>query len=462
MTATATAAATSALPGGAPPGSGPTGLEPVPGLEPAPQGASRTLRRLTLWLVALVVLGLAAGVSAVTSVQTRAGFVDELTTRGGPLVVAAQDLYRSLSDADATAASAFLTDGPEPPELRERYQIDIANAGAALARAASGVNEGPAAAAVAAISTQLPVYTGLVETARSANRLGLPVGAAYLREASGVMRDQLLPAAQQLFEAVSEQRDEARDSAGRFPWFAMLLGLLLLACLVILQGSLTRRTNRLFNVGLLVASGAALASMLWLLLSWGSASGHLDASDRDGSAQVALLAEARITALQARSDEAHTLVARGAGSAYEDTYQQAVAELTGGDQAGEGGAGGLLGEAREQASDEPSRAAVGAASEAAAQWQEIHAEVRRLDADGDYPAAVGLAIGLEPGSAAGAFGRLDEALGEGIAYGNDRFASEAEQAGGALGGVGIGLGLLAGLLLIGAVVGIQQRRTEYR
>jgi hypothetical protein len=433
-----------------------TQTPPAPALAVAGEGGgSRTARRLALWMVVLVVLGLAAGITAVTSVQSRAGFVDEVTTRGGPLVVAAQDLYRSLSDADATAASAFLTDGPEPAELRARYQTDIANAGAALAEAASGVNQGPAAEAVAVLSTQLPVYAGLVETARTANRQGLPVGAAYLREATGVMRERLLPAAQQLFDAVSRQRDEARESAARFPGFALVLGLAALAGLVVFQVWLTRRTNRLFNVGLVVATVAGVASVLWLVLSWGSASGHLDASDRDGSAQVALLSEARITALQARSDEAHTLVARGAGSAYEETYQEHLAAL-----AGEGG--GLLGEAREQATIQRARAAVDAAIDAATAWQEAHGEVRRLDDEGDYPGAVELAIGLDEGSAGSTSGRLDEALADGISAGNERFAQEADQAGGALGGVGIGLGLLTGLMLIGVVVGVQQRLAEYR
>jgi hypothetical protein len=430
-------------------------LPEPPVLDSAAGRVSRTSQRLALAMAVLIVLGLAAGVAGVTSVQDRAALVDEVTTRDGPLVLAAQDLYRSLSDADATAASAFLTDGPEPVELRERYQADIANASAALATASSGVTEGPAAEAVAVLAIQLPVYTGLVETARAYNGQGLPVGAAYLREASGVMRVSLLPAAEQLFQAVSEELDEARNGAARLPWLALLLGVALLVSLIIVQNRLTRRTNRLFNVGLVVASAAALASVLWLTLSWWSASGHLDASNRDGSAQVALLSEARIGALQARSDEAHTLVARGSGEDYEQHYKTVMARLV--------GEGGLLEEARREATDRQAEAAVDEAMVAAGQWMDIHAEVRRLDErEGDYPAAVALAIGLDEQSAGAAFGDLDEALGGGIGYGNERFVREAEQAGSALSGVGIGLGLLTALLLAGIVVGIQQRLGEYR
>ncbi|HEY8474568.1 MAG TPA: hypothetical protein VIL37_18280 [Natronosporangium sp.] len=430
--------------------------EPLPTPESVAARPSRTARRLTWALAVLLGLGLFAGVAGVTSVQDRSALVDEIATRDGPLVVAAQDLYRSLSDADATAASAFLTEGPEPVALRERYQADIARASAALTTVASGAATTRATAPVITVlQVQLPVYTGLVETARAYNRLGLPVGAAYLREASALMRDTLLPAAESLFEIVSDELADARGSAARLPWFALLLGVALLAALVVVQRMLTRRTNRLFNLWLVLATVAAFASTLWLAGSWWSAASHLDASHRDGSAQVALLSQARITALQARSSEALTLVARGAGAEYERNFTAAMTELM--------GEGGLLAAARDEAADgrgfESAEAAIAAANE----WQQIHAEVRRLDETaGDYPAAVALAIGPDEQSAGSAFERLDSALGDGITHGNQRFAAEAAQAGDALSAVAPGVGLLTALALAGIAIGIQQRLREYR
>ena len=97
--------------------------------------------RLVLATVALVVLGLATGVAGVVGVRQRAGLVDGAVAQSGELAVAAQRLYRALSDADATAASAFLEGGVEPVALRERYQADIADA--AAARATAGVPPRP-------------------------------------------------------------------------------------------------------------------------------------------------------------------------------------------------------------------------------------------------------------------------------------------------------------------------------
>lgn len=411
--------------------------------------------RLLLATVALVVLGLATGVAGVVGVRQRADLVDGKVARSGELTVAAQQLYRALSDADATAASAFLTGGVEPVELRQRYQDDIARAAAALSViSGGGAGDGRGANAVARIAAQLPIYTGLIETARAYNRQGVPVGGAYLREASGVMRERLLPAAKELYDAVSAELDDARDGAGAFPWFAVALALLTIAVLVVVQLYLTRRTNRVFNVGLVVATVAAAIVVLWLGVSALVTASRLEASHDRGSEEVARLAEARIAALQARADESLTLVARGNGKAFEDDYQLMMNQL-----AGEGRDGGLLvpGDA-----DEPTRQALADALEEARRWDAAHQNVRKLDNDGQYAEAVQASVSTDESSTATIANRLDERLDAAIEHNGDVFRQEVRSAGRSLAGADIGVGLLATLLVLGAAAGIQRRLAEYR
>ena len=45
-----------------------------------------------------------------------------------PLGLNVEQIYTSLSDADATAANAFLAGGLEPAKARQRYQADITQA----------------------------------------------------------------------------------------------------------------------------------------------------------------------------------------------------------------------------------------------------------------------------------------------------------------------------------------------
>lgn len=412
----------------------------------------RTPGRLALATAVLIVLGLATGVASAVGVRQRIDLINGATARTGELTVATQRLYRALSDADATAASAFLAGGVEPVAVRERYQRAIADAAAALTVVSGGRAGGDRGdAAIARITAQLPVYTGLVETARAYNRQGVPLGGAYLREASGLMRERLLPAVQQLYEAVSEELDEVRGDAGAFPWFAVLLGLVTIAALVVVQRDLTRRTNRVFNIGLVAATAAAALLVVWLGVSAVLVAGRLDASQEQGSKQVAQLVEVRIAALQARSYEAHTLIARGNGAQFEKDYGRTMEKVT-----GPNGLGAVWDV------DPATRNEVQGAVSVAQQWLAAHKELRDLDDGGDYAKAVTAAIGSDQKSTASLFNQLDGHLASAIQSSGERFDQEVDRAAGALTGADVATALLAALLIVGAALGIQRRLAEYR
>ncbi len=417
--------------------------------------ARSTPGRLTSLMLALLAIGLATGVAGLVGSVQRSSLVDEVRTRSGPLAVQAQELYRSLSDADAAAASAFLSGGVEPPQLRDRYQADIAAASAALAAAAAGTDSD--LPALRQLSAQLPVYTGLVETARAYNRLGLPVGAAYLGEASGLMRGQLLPAAQQLYRFETDRLAADRGGASAVPWLALLLGLVTLAGLVWAQLRLSRQTHRTLNVGLVAATLAGLVMVSWVGTAWVAAASQLHASNREGSAQVELLAGARIAALQARADEALTLVARGTGEVFEKDFTAQLTTL-----AGPGGTSGVLSRARAAATDPAVRSVLDSAVAEVRSWRTVHQKLRELDDGGSYGEAVKLAIDADTGSTASIFNRVDAALGKTITLTSSAFDRRAARAAGALGGESAAIVVLTILLLAGVAVGFQQRIAEYR
>lgn len=411
---------------------------------------------LSALAAALVVLGLTSGLVAVVTIQSRAALVADVSARSGQLSRQAQDIYRSLSDADATAASAFLVGGVEPTALRTRYLNDVAQATATLAVASRTAGTASAPALDVLIS-QLPTYTGLIETARAHNRQGLPLAAAYLREASGLMRATLLPAAAQLYDVETGHLTVAQDGAAAWPWATAAFGLLVLAGLVGLQIHLTRRTRRLINRGLALATLAATASLAWTVIAVSGAAGHVEDGRRDGSAQVQLLAEARIAALQARADEALTLIARGDGKAFEDDFTATAKRLV-----GEDGSSGLLGRAREQAEGTAGAATVDTALTQVRQWLAIHKKLRELDDSSQYDAAVALATGGAPDTSASVFSLLDATLQRGIDDGGGRFDEAAGQAGGALRGADVAATVAAIALALAGALGIYQRVAEYR
>lgn len=412
--------------------------------------ARTTPGRLGLITVALLVLSLLFGVAGAVGLQNRSGALRDLVVSSEPLAVAAQDLYRALSDADATAASAFLEGGLEPAQVRQRYQDDIAQAGSALAAAASAASTSPEASrSVAELSTYLPVYTGLVESARANNRRGLPIGAAYLREASGLMRATLLPAARQLYDSESTRLAGTEDSATPIPWLEVLLGSLTLGALVLAQRFLRRRTNRVFNVGVLAATVAAGLVLLWVLATAVTVGVNVNQARDRGSEQVRQLATARIAALEARGDETLTLVVRGSGQEYEKHYQEVTKQP-------------LLTQARDAIDDPQIKALVQQAIDKQQAWTTAHTEIRRLDDSGEYRQAVALAIDDTAAGAGPAFTAVDDSLGKAIALSKQRFDAEVQSARSSLSWSVAGVVALTLLGLAGCAWGMWQRLKEYR
>ncbi|GLZ79034.1 hypothetical protein Afil01_38410 [Actinorhabdospora filicis] len=415
-----------------------------------------TPARLTLILAILAVLTLGSGVAAVSDVVGRDEQITDVADGNGRLGLAALEVYQSLSDADATAAGAFLAGGVERPEVRARYLEDVNRATVQLATAAASITTQDAADAVAVLSAGLPVYTGYVETARTLNQQGLPVGAAYLRLASGMMQNELLPAARDLQKNATTQLGETQDSASLWPFITIVLAVATLLLLAYTQRDLAKRTNRVFNIGLLTATGAVLVLLLWTGAASILAASHISSGRENGSAQIERLAEARIAALQARTQEAVTLIARGGDAATkaEESYVTQMNALSG-DQ-------GLLAKAVAANADPALKDVLSGAQTTLNAWIDTHKKLHQADVLGDYNTAVAMALGEKDGEAGKLSRDLDQALAKAIDAAGKHFHEQTTSARNSLTGAGIGAGLLSLIALAAATRGLQRRIAEYR
>src|SRR5215471_12502671 len=204
---------------------------------------------LRLLLIGMVSLCLVWGGIAGWVVSVRTSAANNVVNSSETLSYDGQQIYRALSDADATAANAFLVSGLEPIDGPRRYRTDIAQAAAHLESATAAAGHSPAAADLARLSAGLPLYTGEMQTARADNRLGLPLGAAYLQEATKLMRGTLLPAARNVSAEANVRLAGASGRATGLP-----LALILLVAAVIVGFALYRaqrwllwRTHRRLN-----------------------------------------------------------------------------------------------------------------------------------------------------------------------------------------------------------------------
>jgi len=416
-------------------------------------GAATTPGRLLRVEAVLVLAALVFGALGVFGGMARVNAVHDARTRIAALTTGAADLYQSLADADAMATTGYVSGGLEPATARARYDDDVQRAGRLLTSAAGLLPPGdPAIEAVASVGEQLPVYTGLIENARALNRLGLPLGQAYLASGSKLMQSTILPAVEQVRAAESAALATAYRRGAAIPFAVLAIGLAVVLALADLALREWRRTHRVLNVGLTVAGIAVLAGVAW----WAVAA--ITAEVRIGGAQAhtdagAALDDARIAVLQARSNESLVLVARNSGGGSSDQAFTAQLDRVVDD-------GGLLA-AAERADPELS-GRVAALRGAATAWSAAHRGVRQLDDGGQYPQAVRSVVGQGPDSSGGTFDALDSGLAAAIGDERAAFAVDVDAAEGAL----VALPWIsAALALVAAgavIVGIGRRVGEYR
>jgi hypothetical protein len=415
--------------------------------------------RLRLAAVLIAVGAIAYGVVAASAAGTRRQAAHAAATEAEPLLVEAEGLYASLSDADATAATTFLTGGLEPIGRRQRYVEDLRSASHQLSTLTQQVGGSSVArGAVLAITTQLPVYSGLVDTARADNRQGFPVGAAYLREASILMREQILPAARQLYEVEARRLNaDYRSGVSGAPLLAVIAGgFLMLGLLVLAQVYVARLTHRILNVPMVAATALVVALSIWVIASFLSEQNALVDAQRTGSDSVQVLSAARILALRAQGDESLALVARGGAQQNLADFNTMTERL-----GAANGTGGLMGEAARIARRSGSSAAIDGLSTSVARYLAVHRQVAALEVNGRFTDAVNLAVGPNAKELPISDG-LNAGLGQQIMVGQRRFDRAAADATSALSGLWLAIPLLAAVFALLALYGLRERSNEYR
>jgi hypothetical protein len=251
---------------------------------------------------------------------------------------------------------------------------------------------------LAALTQALPVYSGYVEDGEIYNSLGFPAGGSFIEVASEEMHLTLLP----------------------------------------------------INTGLFLASVAGLAALVWLVVALASGRADLVQAGTHGSGPAETLAQADITALQARGDQLLNLISRD-GDAN-------TLNLFAGDQ---GRLNALLADASAHSAAAGASAVAAARSDAGSSFA-VNKQVQALDQANSYGAETQLVIGSGPGTAATLFGKLSSDLDAAIASNQAVFASNADAGRSAFVGLEAGVIVLALGMAVGCAWGLSRRLAEYR
>lgn len=422
--------------------------EPEP-VASAPRVSQKTtpgrLRQLSIVLTVGIVL---FGVFSASATQVRRKAADDIVTDASPLLVSAEELYVSLADADAAATESYLAGGSQTNEVLARYDDDVKSASDRLAQIGSHAQSTPEMqSAVRDLSNDLPRYTSLVATARENNRQGNPVGTAYLRSASALMRETMLPRATQIYGSASDglrQQYATGTSWGHGVGIAAV-GIVLVAGLVAAQIFVTRRSKRWVNPPLAIATVLVVLVLGWTALQFARAQHSLATAERDGSSPVQVLAASRILALRAEAASTLSVVDRDPADV------AALTDPLGGSTGREGALGDVFAVAPESA---------GHSSQIVAAYNELVDTITHVHDSlaTDYDGAVGLTLD-EQASRSKTF---DELLLSDVQAALERFDGASGDAGAGFSALLIGLLAICVAAEVLVLVGLQLRIREYR
>jgi hypothetical protein len=342
--------------------------------------------RLRMAALGCVLLGLLLGAAGFSALQTKASGLDQ-ARRDLDLLVTVQTAYTALAEADSRATNLFLAGGLEDPEGRRLYLDRLDLAGRALSRASSAAPDLRSRTDLQAAHVALTRYAGLVEAARANNRQGYPIGVAYLKQASALLRTDVLPT---LTRVQVHEESAVTDALSRGQgWLLAVVGGAVLVLLGLAQLWLFRLSRRVVNLPLAGATALGLVTLLAAASALGSAATSSDFARRTQFADVLGVADARLAAFDAKSNESLTLIARGNGDRYEQAYADLVARAY-----------------TALASAGPGSTTTGLAPALTA-WTDVHTRIRAADDDGRWDAAVSLATRTADDGSNAAFDRFD-------------------------------------------------------
>jgi hypothetical protein len=403
---------------------------------------SGTPGRMRLLMLAGAVTAIVFGIAAAQGFAEASGALDRADANTAQLV-RIQEIHTNLARADADATNAFLRGGLEPPAQRQDYLNAMSAASGLIADAAR--SQPADNQALAALNQAVVDYSGLIEQARANNRQGLPVGAQYLRVASSGLRADALPLLQNLVKANQDRVELEFDRVTRgFIWLSVA-GLLALAVFGLSLVWLARSTHRYVNVPVAIGGIAVLLTTVIGAIGLSNV-GATVGNVHDGPYTATLsLAQARIAAYDAKSQESLTLISRGSGQAFETAWKASSEKV----KQQLGIATGVY----------PS------AAQLPGKWDTYvttHQEIRALDDGGDWNRAVEKAIGNAAGSANSAFNAFDSSAAQSLSANSQQTRSDLSDAGNWL-PIARWLSLLIGIAAALCVFwGFWQRLEEYR
>jgi len=411
--------------------------------------ANTTPGRLLAIGAVLAMLGVLSAFAISTTITERQLQLTNVLDHTEPMAFAAGQLYTTLSVADAAAATAMIS-GAEPRAVRQRYEQAITDAAVAVTRASSGLTDPALVELLGRTNAHLAVYTGLIETARTNNRVGNPVGSSYLSEASALMQQTILPDAQRLYEATSARVDAETTASATIPAPVIIIVAITLLFGAFAHRWLARHTKRRVNVGLVIGGLAIAIMIIWVGTALAISTAGSRAAKNTAAESLRAVTSLAITAQQARADETLALIRRGDEDVRKRSYYQRVDQMR--DELRD-----YLGR-----TNTVDKSGLAQADQLLQKWRQADERIDDYIRVGNYQAATQVALGTGDDDSTPAFDKLNDALNQGIQQSRTQLRSDISSARRVLSGTTVGGALLSISAALAVALGLWPRLSEYR
>jgi len=296
--------------------------------------------RIRILLAGAVILAVALCAALVIAVRSARGGIDLIGHHSGPVVVATSDLYFALSEMDTQVANVLLVgdrtdldltraDALERYESRRR-QVDDHLRQIANFTGGNAAGQRDLSAVMHAFGRYqaLAAQAVLAESQAPSSEPGRPAPAALdlYRQATDLMHDDLLPAAQRLIgdEVGMVDHEFARTGTHVSAGYGSVavLGFALLAILMALQVLLARAHHRVFNPAIAVATLGTLVVVVTGLSAVSDAQRHLEAAKLSSFDYTVTLHQARAVSYDAYGDQGRYLLDTARRGEYESAFYE--------------------------------------------------------------------------------------------------------------------------------------------
>lgn len=386
-----------------------------------------------------------------------------------PSIIAAQNIKATLANAHSNAMNAMVTNEKLGGKFWNLYRSDLNSLHSQLVDASKSIAYGDAERIpLTTISSSISAYE---YTVGGAVANGAEISVDQFMEANRLMQQKILPASTALNKVNLSQLESIYNSYDKniniLIAIMIAAGLGFLLILILTQVSLFKRTHRIFNPGLLIATILFSASLIYSTSALTSIKGDLNAAKNDAFTSINAMWNAKAVAYNAKSIESLYLLHEGTGivqTADTINFNLSAERLVSDPKAAAAGSA-FEGYLNDTLSDTTSLEEKGSANTALEQWikyVEIDKVVHSLEYDSKHNEAIALSVGNAAGQANYVFEKFDKALGDTIKINQISFDSSIESAFKTLSL--FPYIILCFLLLINAacILGMKARMDEYK